>query len=826
MTDHTTPNEKNTQSAQESHTSPHGRVSRKWRIVISILLFFLAILLVIGGTILVASGGSLYYLISGLSLLLTGGLIWRGNRLAYVVWSLLLLATVVWGLFEVGLDFWQLLPRVDIWVALGLVLLLPALRKECHRGPLFGGKVLIATIAATVVVGFVSAMSSPTETHQPLARGFGAVIAKPQTSALPMSADDWPSYVSSSFGGSYSAVDQITPDNAGKLELAWEYHTKDLKGKDDPVEFTNQVTPIKIGDSLYLCTPHSIAIALDPTTGQEKWRYDPKIQPAADGFRKWEHMTCRGVAYYDANVYLSAKIGTKGPQAIAKSSCPRRIYLPTADARLIALNAETGQPCQEFGQGGQINLHTPDLGDHNPPGGYYSTSPPMVTGDVVVVGSHVSDNKSVNEASGVIRAFDVNDGHLVWNWDSANPDETAPLPPGHHYVENSPNVWAAMSADESLGMVYLPMGNQTPDQWGADRTAGAEKYSVGLVALDLVTGNVRWHYQFVHHDLWDHDLSAAPALVDLQTPQGIKPAVIASTKQGSIYVLDRRDGTPLFPINEVPVPQGALPGDWTEKTQPVSAINYEPPHLTEAAMWGMTPLDQLYCRIRFKQMRYQGQYTPPSQAETLVYPGNTGVFDWGGVAVDPERQLLITNPNAFAFTYRMVPAAEAATAEAAVSEGAGLQPNTGAPYGVEIRAFLTPWGFPCQAPPWGWVSALDLTTGKVIWKRKNGTTRDVAPLGIPLPLGLFAQGGMLTTKGGVAFLGAAQDYYLRGYDIRDGKQLFKARLPAGGQAIPMSYRAKDGRQYVVIMAGGHGSLGTKLGDSLMAYALPESAISK
>lgn len=798
------------------------RFTRLWSFATSIACILLGLLIGIGGFILLRSGGTAYYLIGGVCLLLIGALLLRHHRLAVLLVSLCLFSTSAWAVYEVGMDWWQLLPRLDLWIALGLAVFVIARQQPKHTQYQLSIWSLSLSLAVSVTVLVTSLAASPTQINGTVSRQPTELVK--QQHALPnTSPGDWVNYGGTAFAQHYSPLTDITPSNVHQLQVAWHFHTGDLPGTDDPLEITNQVTPLKIENTLFLCTPHSIVIALNATTGQQVWRYDPHIRSATGSFKQWAHMTCRGVSYYDAKAYAAAFPLAQGPRKALASDCPRRLFLPTADARLIALNADNGQVCQGFGKQGTINLLTENLDGRNLPGGYYPTSPPAITHDLVVTGSHVSDNDSTFEASGVVRAFDVNDGHLVWNWDSGNPELTNPLPPGQRYSHNSANVWSVISVDEALGLLYLPMGNQTPDQWGGDRSAGAEKYSVGIVALDTQTGRVRWNYQFVHHDLWDHDVSAQPTLIDLQTPQGVRPALIASSKQGSIYILDRRNGTPLFPIHERPVAQGALPGDHTAPTQPVSAINFEPPRLTEAAMWGVSPIDQLYCRIRFRQMRYDGQYTPPSLQETLVYPGNAGVFDWGGVAVDPVHQILVTNPNAFAFTYQMVPATEAAKAERGASEGQGIQKNTGAPYAVKIASFLTPWGFPCQAPPWGWIAAVDLLTGKIVWQHKNGTTRDVAPLGIPLPLGLMGQGGPLITAGGVAFLGATVDNYLRGYAVSNGQELFRARLPAGGQATPMSYQGNDGRQYIVIMAGGHGSLGTKLGDSLIAYALPKGA---
>ena len=793
---------------------------RPWLGLFAHLLMAMAIYLVIGGGYLVWLAGSWDALLAGLMCFAVAMLLRFRRREALHLFAGLLGFTLIYSLFEVGLDGWQLLPRLDAWLALALVMLLPAFRRGLVKGAQRGALVLAVVVALSLVISVSTLWTHPDDINGSLQRGLADVLPQQQQPILATDPHDWPNYGGTAFAQHYSPVGQITPKNVKRLSVAWVYHTHDLPGPNDPEEITNEVTPLKIGNMLYLCTPHSVAIALDATTGEEKWRFDPHIPSNQANFKHWAHVTCRGVSYYDALTYQKADPAASVPLAVAQSDCPQRLFLPTADARLIALNAQTGQPCQSFGDHGTLYLLTDQLDGHNPAGGYYSTSPAAVARDIVIVGSHVTDNVSTREPSGVVRAFDVNDGHLVWNWDSGQPDQTKPLHPGEHYSHNSANVWSVITVDERLGLAYLPMGNQTPEQWGAGRSPGAEKYSSGVVALDLATGRVRWNYQMTHHDLWDRDISANPQLVDLQTKDGIKPALIESSKQGSIYVLDRRTGAPLFPIDEVKTPRDSLKGDWASARQPMSTINFTPAKLTEAAMWGATPFDQLYCRIRFRQMHYEGPYTPPSTQPTLIQPGNAGVFDWGGVALDPVRQVLVANPNSFAFVYQMIPAGQLLLAGHAASEGNGVQPNTGAPYAVKIEPFLTPWGVPCQAPPWGWVVAVDLLTGKTIWKHKNGTTRDSAPLGIPFPLGVFGQGGMLVTRGGVAFFAAALDNYMRAYDLRDGQTLFQARLPAGGQATPMSYQGADGRQYVVIMAGGHGSLKTKMGDTLIAFALP------
>jgi quinoprotein glucose dehydrogenase len=351
-----------------------------------------------------------------------------------------------------------------------------------------------------------------------------------------------------------------------------------------------------------------------------------------------------------------------------------------------------------------------------------------------------------------------------------------------------------------------------------------ERYGSALVALDIATGKRVWSYQTVHHDLWDMDLPSQPSLVDLRTPTGIVPAIYAPTKSGNIFVLDRRTGKLIVGAPERPVPQGAAPGDRLSPTQPFSDLTFQPKSkLTDANMWGATMFDQLACRILFKQMRYDGPFTPPSTQGTLVFPGDVGMFEWGGIAVDPYRQVAIANPIVFPFVSKLIP--RGANNPAAPNGGhpagseIGVQPMYGTPFGVNLHAFLSPIGFPCMAPPWGYMAGIDLNTHKIMWKHKVGTTYDSTPLPLPFKVGIPMLGGTMATAGGVTFLTATMDDYIRAFDVTSGKLLWQARLPAGGQSTPMSY-AQNGRQYVVTAAGGHSSFGTKLGDYVIAYTLP------
>lgn len=791
--------------------------------LLGILLLLMGLALLAGGIKLSMLGGSLYYLLAGLGLIVTGILLLAGRSAALGLYGVVLFASSVWALWEVGLDWWQLVPRLSLFFVLGVVLLLPWFRRPLLRnGPAPLGT---AVLSVAVILAGGSAIGSQFTHPGEISGELGRDTSDLASTAPAMPEGDWQAYGRTEFGDRYSPLKQITPANAGQLQEAWRIRTGDMPTAKDPVEITNQNTPLKVNGMLYACTAHSKVLALDPDTGKEIWRFDPQIQgPNGDDFRGWAHMTCRGVSYYDeANFTKADAISTPATlsdagKAIA-ASCPRRLFLPTADARLIAINADTGKVCEDFGNKGAVDLKA-GIGPFTP-GGYYSTSPTAITRNLVIIGGHVTDNESTNEPSGVIRAFDVHDGHLVWNWDAGNPDETTPLSAGRTYTRNSPNMWSLASVDEKLGMIYLPLGNQMPDQWGGNRSPGAEKFSAGTVALDLDTGKLRWNYQFTHHDLWDMDVGSQPTLLDMKTADGVKPALIQPTKQGSLYVLDRRDGKPIVPIQEVPAPTGAVEGDHTAPTQARSDLNLLPPPLEEKGMWGATPFDQMLCRIQFKELRYEGQYTPPSIQGSLVYPGNVGVFNWGSVSVDPVRQLLFTSPNYMAFVSKLVPRAEVAADSKRESETSGVQPNAGAPYAVIMHPFMSPFGVPCQAPAWGYVAGVDLTTAKVVWKHKNGTSRDSSPVPIGLPIGVPSMGGSMVTAGGVGFLSGTLDQYIRAYDVKNGKELWKSRLPAGGQATPMSYTGKDGQQYVLVVVGGHGSLGTKMGDYVIAYKLPK-----
>jgi quinoprotein glucose dehydrogenase len=626
------------------------------------------------------------------------------------------------------------------------------------------------------------------------------------------------------------------------------------------------VTPLVVNGVMYICTPRSTVIALDPATGEELWRFVPRLrQPPTE---TTQHLTCRGVTYHagspdmvmpeeeiagspeetqDLAGMSAERVTTQAagvPQNVVTGqaepgapnpvvgreetpetvrltpTCINRLFVPTSDGRLISISAETGRICSGFGGAdGTVNLwaNMPNV----TPGSHYSTSPPLVTANLVIIGGAVNDNTSTMAPSGVIRAYDVYTGELIWNFDSKNPEATEPIPEGETYMQNSPNFWSVASYDPERDLVYLPMGNEPPDQFGGERGEESERFSSSILALNASTGEVAWVFQTVHHDIWDYDVPAQPSLIDLTIDGEVVPALVAPTKQGDIFVLNRATGEPVLPVEEVPAPQGAVEGDFTAPTQPASAVSFRPEPLREADMWGATPIDQLYCRIRYRQLRYEGAYTPPSLEGTIVYPGNFGTFNWGGVAVDPNRDVMFAMPVYLAFEVKLIPRPDD-TSRVVTEEGEPVfNENFGAPYAAGMGPFYSPLELPCQRPPWGYIAAVDLTTGETVYRRVNGTVRDLSPVPLPFKMGVPGIGGPIVTAGGVAFLSGTLDYYVRAYDLRPGQDIWRDQLPAGGQATPSTYLDADGRQYLVVVAGGHGSTGTTAGDYIIAYRLAE-----
>jgi quinoprotein glucose dehydrogenase len=620
-------------------------------------------------------------------------------------------------------------------------------------------------------------------------------------------AREWIDYGGDRAGLRYAPLSDVTPENVRSLEIAWVHHSGDVSDGTGAIASTSayELTPILVDATLYLCTPFNRVIALDPETGAERWSYDPGIDLAMSYPNQ---LVCRGVSTWLDPERLD------GP-------CRRRIFTATNDARLIALDAATGTPCADFGDGGQVDLAR-GVGERRYAGEYQVTSPPAIVGDRVVVGSAVADNARIEAPSGVVRAFDARSGALRWAWDPVPDSYRAKSRSPAGYALGSANVWAPMSVDVARGLLFVPTGNTSPDYYGGHRDA-IETYASSLVALSGATGEVVWHFQTVHHDLWDYDVPAQPTLFELLRGDRAIPAVVQATKMGHLFVLDRSSGAPLFPVEERPVPGGGAAGEALSPTQPFPV---KPPPLARRGLapdnaWGVTPFDRGACRDRIASLRSEGIFTPPSLEGSVMYPGNAGGSNWGGVAVDPERQILLANVMDVPWVVTLIPTAEYER-ERRAHPGVEISPQRGTPFAMRRELLLSPLGVPCNAPPWGTLVAVDLASGEIRWQVPLGSIRDLAPLPLPIRVGVPNIGGPLVTASGLVFVAATFDDYLRAFDVETGEELWKGRLPAGGQATPMTYRTRDGgRQYVVIAAGGHGRAGTRLGDALVAFALPD-----
>ena len=632
---------------------------------------------------------------------------------------------------------------------------------------------------------------------------------EPRSATAPPSPADWPAYGADAGGSRYSPLDQITRENVIRLEVAWTVRTGDLSHEGEPdadrqgpcvkCHASNnkfEATPIEIADRLYVSTPLNRVIALDAATGDEQWRYDPKLDLDIE---RNEGFVSRGVSFWE------------DAEAAPDATCRRRIYMGTVDARLIALDADDGDPCDDFGESGTVDL-TEYAGDVQV-GQYGVTSPPAVVNDRIVVGSSMGDNRRVEMERGIVRAFDPRTGEMLWKWD---PIPRTPDSPGWDdwtpeaaAKTGAANAWAPLSADPDRDLVFVPTGSAAPDYYGGERP-GANLFSDAVVALDAATGDIKWHFQVVHHDLWDYDVSAQPSLLEIPRDGQRIPAVVAATKMGFVYFLNRDTGEPLFPVEERPVPASDVPGEAVSPTQPFPT-KPEPLHplsLSPDDAWGLTEADREYCRAQLESLRYEGAFTPPSESGTLIYPGFAGGINWGGVAIHPEKNLMVTTVISIPFWVRLTRREPGSTS--------GNQ--IGTPYHMDRAALMSPSNLPCTPPPWGRLVAIDLETGDVKWDRPMGGVKELEDVPEAESWGSILFGGPIVTAGDLVFIGAAMDDKIRAFDIDTGEELWSAELPAGGQATPMTYEA-GGRQYVVIAAGGHANLGTTPGDYVVAFGL-------
>ena len=628
-------------------------------------------------------------------------------------------------------------------------------------------------------------------------------------------AEGWPVYGGDAGGTQYSALDQITTENVDRLQLAWEYHTGDSPlQRPDALPGSFLATPVLHRNTLYFCSGYGRAFAVDAESGAEHWVFDSQPDMSASGTGK-----CRGVALWHA-----AQPSTAG-------ACESRVLMGTPDGRLTAIDAATGEACADFGTAGFVDLRA-GMGEIR--GNELAmTSPPVIVGDLVIQGAMVRDNQRVDAPPGVIRAWDVRSGALRWAFDPVPADAPSPqgagASRGQLYHSGTPNAWTIFSVDEERGLVFVPFGSPGLDFIGGHRRDhGFDKghYANSIVALDAGSGEVVWHFQIVHHDLWDYDLAAQPLLLDLEINERTIPALIQATKMGLLFVLDRETGEPLYPVEERPVPQTDIPGEWTSPTQPFPTFPkpLHPLRLDEDDAWGFTFYDRNACREKIRTARNEGIYTPPALGRhTVQYPGVAGGQNWGGVAYDPVNRLLVMPQNYVVAYNKLMPRLSLPDVTSGDEMG-GYSLNEGTPFRIKHEILLSPFGVPCVAPPWGTLLAVSLDSGEKVWEVPLGTPRDMVPGMSWFPLfptmGFPSAGGALVTAGGLVFIGASLDNYLRAFDIHAGREVWRERLPAGGQATPMTYRGeKSGRQFVVISAGGHAYMRTTLGDSLRAYTL-------
>lgn len=638
-----------------------------------------------------------------------------------------------------------------------------------------------------------------------------ALLAVPAVATLrAQAAGEWSAYGRDPGGMRHSPLTQVDTGNVSQLVRVWEYRTGERDTRPERgAPPSLEVTPLMVEGRLYISTPFGRVYALDPATGEPYWRFDAEVDINAG----YGDFTSRGVS-----TWLDTA-------AAADAPCRRRIFVATIDARLIALDASSGEPCSRFGRRGTVNLRRGLRIAPYEPQAYQVTSPPVVIGNLVITGGAIADNSRPDPASGEVRAFDARSGRLVWTF---YPVPQRPDPMSESSWRNNSarrtggaNAWSVLVADTARGLVFVPTSSPAPDYFGGLRP-GDNRYANSVVALRASSGEVVWHFQTVHHDLWDYDNAAPPALADVDRNGITVPVVLQATKSGMLFVLHRETGEPVFPVEERRVPASNVPGEDAWTTQPFTSLTPALVPLTYDATqaWGPTPEDRAACRAAMSELRNDGPFTPPSRQGTLVVPSNIGGAHWGGVAVDPVLDLAIVPVNRLAARVQLIPERDFDAREAReTSDRTGDQFTRmrGTGYVMRRRILLGPSGMPCTPPPFGALVAVSLRTGEIAWNVPLGTM----PLGPdslgPAEWGSPNLGGAITTAGGVTFIAATVDRMFRAFDTATGRELWRSALPAGGKATPMTYEY-NGRQYVVIAAGGGNVWGE--GDSIVAFALP------
>ncbi len=630
------------------------------------------------------------------------------------------------------------------------------------------------------------------------------------TSAASSPDDGWSYYGHDAGGTRFSPLTQINRENVANLKIAWTFHVEDISdGTNGQKRSGLETTPILVDGTLYLTTGFNRVFAIDPETGKQKWVFDPMVDVRGD---YGDGLINRGVATW------------VDPARAKTKPCRRRIYELTLDARLISLDAATGDPCTDFGNRGQVSLRNVA---RYWPGHYHMTSAPSVIDDIVVVGSAIDDNSRVDMPSGVVRGFDARTGELKWKWEpipanDANTSKDNSSDKSKIWKTGAGNAWTGIVVDPERDLVFVPTGSASPDYYGGLRP-GDNKWADSIVALRAKTGEFVWGFQLVHHDLWDYDTASPPLLATIQHDGKSVPVVIQGNKTGFLYVLNRDTGEPVFPVEEKPVPQSDVPGEVTSPTQPFPSAPpaLSPQRLSADQAYGITPADKEFCSQYIAAMRNDGLFTPPSIKGSLSSPGNVGGMNWSGYAYDSKLGLLIVNTNNLPAKMRLVPQDKYWNEVDNKTENGQYTEQTGAPYALfRTIIFGKQFHLPCSAPPWGTLTAVDMNSGTIRWQVPLGSFAPKIPA---VPVGAGSLGGPIVTAGGLVFIsGVLNDPEFRAFDIETGKELWKADLPSAGAATPMTYRVRPGgKQFVVIAAGGHaGVTEEKQGDSIVAFTLP------
>jgi quinoprotein glucose dehydrogenase len=618
------------------------------------------------------------------------------------------------------------------------------------------------------------------------------LAAPPQQTVGATHYDGWYTFNGNLENQKYSQADQITPQNVGKLEKVWEIHTGDVSdgsGKIPPTDWS--ATPLFVNGTVYVSTPFYRIFAIAPDTGKVKWIYDTHSLLEAV---TQPDLKTRGVAYWQA--------ATPQPGTL----CQKIVYIGTMDAKLHAVDADSGKKCEGFADDGVLDVNQWNTTNNKWP--LSILQPPTVYKDTLFIGWAGKDWAEAEAPPGTVFAVNAQTGKLKWVFEA--------LPPEIAKKTGTSNVWASMSIDQEHGILYLPVSSPSPNFFGGNRKEELP-LATSVTALDAETGKLLWSRQIVHHDIWDYDTNSPPVLVDLQKDGKAIPALVQSSKMGIFFVLNRLTGEPIYPIEERKVPQSDVPGEQSAPTQPYAPT---PEPTVPDRFPGISTLADIAsfgeCSRDLKKLRYDGRYTPPSLQGTIAYPSTAGGVEWGGGAVDPRGGVYVVNSSYVAQIYRLIERKDYAE-QAKHGSKDDYYPQTGAPYGFYLHNFVNFLDMPCWNPPYGTLSAYDLNNGKLLWKKPFG---EVQKWGFYMPesWGSVTIGAPLITKSGLIFIGASMDARVRAIDLKSGDVLWQAQVDAPAVANPATYVYK-GKQYVVFVAGGNAILKPQASDQVAAFAL-------